>query len=198
MTLLARNKDNLDDLTRYRQQGDGNIINGIGQLFGTTISAAATGGSQIIKSLGHGIKDALSGVSDVDKSLIGSISNATATLVDTSATGVATIIDSIGGISSIVLYVLVFLLYGFLFYIHVFIRQRKPKNEDYMSVIKTCTGKDRIPSHPLPYPLPLPAPEILLPAPSPIPGPLSTFHHTPKRMGRKPQQLQLNPLYESI
>ena len=81
LALLARNKDNLEDLTNYRTEGKGDIISGIGKFLGTTISALAKGGSLIIRSLGQGIHDTLDGVGDLDKAVVGSIGNATTNVI---------------------------------------------------------------------------------------------------------------------
>ena len=116
LSLLARNKENLRQLNEFREKGQGNVITGIASLFGQTISSLATGGSQIIKALGEGIHSTLSGVGDVDESLIHSISNATSSLVTSSTNGLAKVLHSIGGISGIVTYVLILLLYVYLIY----------------------------------------------------------------------------------
>ena len=81
LALLTRNKDNLEDLTNYRNKGKGDIISGIGKILGSTISALAKGGSQIIRSLGKGIHDTLDGVGDLDTAVVGSIGNATTNVI---------------------------------------------------------------------------------------------------------------------
>ena len=115
LALLARNKDNLEDLTNYRTEGKGDIISGIGKFLGTTISALAKGGSLIIRSLGQGIHDTLDGVGDLDKAVVGSIGNATTNVIRSTSSGIAKIISSIGGLSTVILWALVILLYIYIF-----------------------------------------------------------------------------------
>ena len=89
LTLLSRNKDNLEDLGQFRSEGEGDIISGIGKILGTTISSLSKGGSQIIRSIGIGIRDTLSGIGNLDESVVGSIGNATSNIIKTSSTAIA-------------------------------------------------------------------------------------------------------------
>ena len=116
LAILNRNRDNLEELMDLREKGSGNIVVGIGQVLGTTISALASGGSQIIRAVGAGIKDTLSGISDLDEGLVDSIGNATSKVVKAGTKGIADILAPFGGISSIILYILVFILYLYLIY----------------------------------------------------------------------------------
>ena len=70
----------------------------------------------IIKTIGEGIRDIFHGVGDLDEKVVGSISNATSTVISAGATGVSQILDSIGGPSGIILYILVLGLYGYIIY----------------------------------------------------------------------------------
>jgi len=115
--LLSRSKENLEELSSFRETGGGSIISGIGMVLGQTISAVAKGGSTIIRSLGQGIHDTLTGVDDFDQHLVGSIGNATSKIIDSTSTGAAKVVSSLGGIGNIILWLLVIVLY-----IYVFIR----------------------------------------------------------------------------
>lgn len=116
LEILAKNRENLEILQDYKEQGDGDVISGIGKLLGTTLSSVATGSSKIISSLGKGIKDALSGVTDLDTEVVHSISNASAVVIKSTTSGLSKIIKSIGGISSILLWILVLGLYAMIIY----------------------------------------------------------------------------------
>ena len=83
LQLLAQNQNNLDDLTAFRVRGNDNLASGIGAIFSDTISAVAHGGSGIIRSIGHGLRDGLDGVGDFDEKVILSIGNATSADDDT-------------------------------------------------------------------------------------------------------------------
>ena len=115
LALLSRNKDNLEDLGQFRSEGNGDIISGIGKILGTTISAVAKGGSEIIRSIGAGIRDTLAGVGDLDEKVVGSIGNATANVITTTSTALTRLLSSMGGISGLLLWALVALLYLYLF-----------------------------------------------------------------------------------
>ena len=119
LTLLARNKNNLEDLDTFRMTGEGDIVSGIGKILGDTISSLAKGGSQIIRSLGKGIKDTLNGLGSLDESVVGSIGNATAKIFTTSTLGLAKIISSLGGLGTIILWALVVLVYLYLFMMRI-------------------------------------------------------------------------------
>merc|ERR1712002_541712 len=99
--------------------GHGSILVGIGSLLGQTIHALASGGSQIIKALGAGIRDTFHGVGDLDEAVVGSISNATATVITAGASGISKILSAIGGPSGIILYILVIGLYVYIVYSRV-------------------------------------------------------------------------------
>ena len=92
------------------------MIAGIGSLLGGAIHSLASGSSMIIKTIGEGIRDIFHGVGDLDEKVVGSISNATSTVISAGATGISQILDSIGGPSGIILYILVFGLYGYIIY----------------------------------------------------------------------------------
>lgn len=118
LEILAENKDILDSLNSYKEEGDGDLISGIGKVLGRTISSITTGSSKIIKSLAKSMKDAFSGISDLDTEMVDSISNATSSMITTSTTGAAKVINSLGGIGSIILWILVLTLYAIMFYTH--------------------------------------------------------------------------------
>merc|ERR1712121_364816 len=92
---------------------------GIGSLLGQTIHSLASGGSQIIKALGAGIRDTFHGVGDLDEAVVGSISNATATVITAGTSGVSKVLSAIGGPSGIILYILVIALYVYVIYFRV-------------------------------------------------------------------------------
>ena len=70
----------------------------------------------IIKTIGKGLRDTFHGVGDLDEKVVGSIANATSNVIGAGASGASEILDSIGGPSSIILYVLVLGLYAYLVY----------------------------------------------------------------------------------
>merc|ERR1712121_232066 len=92
---------------------------GIGSLLGQTIHSLASGGSQIIKALGAGIRDTFHGVGDLDEAVVGSISNATATVITAGTSGISKVLSAIGGPSGIILYILVIALYVYIIYSRV-------------------------------------------------------------------------------
>ena len=116
LSILNQNHNNLEELMDLRETGSGSMIIGIGKVLGTTISSLAAGSSQIIRSVGAGIKDTLSGISDLDVGLVSSIGNATEKVVSAGAKGIASILSPFGGISGVILYILVFALYAYLIY----------------------------------------------------------------------------------
>ena len=83
---------------------------------GQAITLLASGSSQIIRALGAGIRDTFHGVGDLDESIVGSISNATANVITAGTTGIAKVLDAIGGPSGIILYILVITLYIYTIY----------------------------------------------------------------------------------
>ena len=205
LSVLMENKENLEALASYRDHGDGDIIRGIGKLVGSTISAAAQGSSQIIKTIGHGIKETLSGVSDLDRSFIGSIGNATVGLVDSSTSGVAKILDAIGGVSGLVLYVLVLLLYIYTIYNkirengHQIVFKTSPTNRKRPLKRRRSSEKSP-PISPHRNYAPPPVSRMKIMPPSPVPGPLTSFlepNENPERV-RGRRELTMNPMYESM
>lgn len=111
LALLNSNKDLLERLSQYSEQGGGDLITGIGSALGNTLSSVAKGGSEIIRSLGAGMRDALSGIADLDTAVVTSIGNATSTVITSSSSGLSKIVSSFGGLSSVILWILVLLLY---------------------------------------------------------------------------------------
>ena len=67
LQLLSLSQDNLEDLTKFRIRGNNNLAS-LG--LSDTISAVVHGGSEIIKSIGHGIRDGLDGFGDLDKVIL--------------------------------------------------------------------------------------------------------------------------------
>lgn len=57
------------------------------------------------------MRDAFSGVADLDKAVVTSIGNATSSVIKSSTSGIAQIVSSLGGLSTIILWALVILLY---------------------------------------------------------------------------------------
>ena len=114
LAFLSRNKGNLEDLAFYREVGHGSIASGLGSVLGDVIASVAKGGSQIVRSIGVGIRDTLGGVSDLDHEVVGSISNATANVITSASSGLANVIDSLGGWGSLILWPLVLFLYVYL------------------------------------------------------------------------------------
>ena len=80
------------------------------------------------------------GVGDLDEKVVGSIANATSNVIGADSTGISKILDSIGGPSGIVLYVLVLGLYAYL----VYLRWGKPSPSTlrFGSDDQTPTGAD--------------------------------------------------------
>ena len=114
--MLHRSRDIFDQLNSFKETGGGSILAGIGSLLGQTISSLASGGSQIIRALGAGIRDTFHGVGDLDESVVGLISNATANVITAGTTGVSKVLEAIGGPSGIILYILVIILYVYTIY----------------------------------------------------------------------------------
>ena len=108
--VLAHNKENLDSLQSYKEEGDGSISTGIGRVLGKTISSLASGSSLIIKTIGLSIHDALHGIGDLDEVVVGSIGNATSQVVTSTTTGFAKMLDAIGGLPSFILWIIVLLI----------------------------------------------------------------------------------------
>ena len=119
LSMLGRSKDVLDQLHTFNTAGHGSILAGIGSLLGQTIHSLASGGSQIIKALGAGIRDTFHGVGDLDEAVVGSISNATATVITAGTSGISKVLSAIGGPSGIILYILVIALYVYIIYSRV-------------------------------------------------------------------------------
>ena len=92
------------------------MLAGIGSLLGGAIHSLASGSSMIVKTIGEGIRDMFHRVGDLDEKVVGSISNATSTVISAGASGISQILDSIGGPSGIILYILVFGLYAYIIY----------------------------------------------------------------------------------
>ena len=117
--MLGRSTEVFDQLHTFQSAGQGSILAGIGSLLGQTIHSLASGGSQIIKALGAGIRDTFHGVGDLDEAVVGSISNATATVITAGTSGVSKVLSAIGGPSGIILYILVIGLYVYIIYSRV-------------------------------------------------------------------------------
>ena len=67
------------------QNGDGNVLLGIGKALGIAIESAAKGGSTIIKAMGGAIHDVLDGAGDLDEKIVESLGNAASEVI--TATG---------------------------------------------------------------------------------------------------------------
>ena len=108
-----------DQLHAFQTTRNGSILADIGSLLGQAIHSVASGGSQITKALGAGIRDIFHGVFHLNETVVGSISNATATVITAGASGISKILSAIGGPSGIILYILVIGLYVYIVYSRV-------------------------------------------------------------------------------
>ena len=67
--------------TLQEEQGDGNVLLGIGRALGAALEGASVGTSSIIIAIGVCIKDSWNGIGDLDKKTVGSLSDAAGNLI---------------------------------------------------------------------------------------------------------------------
>ena len=84
LDILARSRDTLDELQTLQTDSSDGIALDIGRVIGSTLAGVSSGGSKIIKALGHALHDGLSGFGDLDSKVIHAIGDASGTIITSS------------------------------------------------------------------------------------------------------------------
>ena len=93
------------------EEGDGDILQGLGSIFGKAISAMSKGGLAIIKAVGHGAKEGSEGLGEFSEKVAHGMAESTGSLISSGGhaiheaeTGAGQFIrDSFGGIGGVIL-----------------------------------------------------------------------------------------------
>ena len=102
--LLTSQRRNLGQLSDYAKEGDGNIAQGLANVFSTVFQAIGNTGSTLIHSLADGFAVGTKAVT-----------NGTVSLITAGAGGISSILEGLGSISNFVLFLLVGLIIFYLF-----------------------------------------------------------------------------------
>ena len=126
------------------QQGEGNVLMGIGRALGSAIQTASSGGSTIIGAIGGGIRDVLDGVGDLDEKVVGSLGDAASKVITSTGgaikdtgSGIGNIFHGVfGGIGGTIKWAIVLFLLGAFAYLNrtsimkFFTKKEKPTPND--------------------------------------------------------------------
>ena len=104
---------------------DGDILQGLGSIFGKAITAISKGGSAIIKAVGHGTKEGLEGLGEFSEKVAHGMAESTDSLISSGGHAIHEaemgagqfMRDSFGGIGGVILLGLVLLIVGYMLYI---------------------------------------------------------------------------------
>ena len=146
MEVIAYTQDAIREMADIqRDLGGGNLLVGIIKAFGTVLESAAGGGSEIIKSIGGGMKDVFEGFGDMDEKIINSLGTAGSKVIDSTGgaikntgTGIGNIFHGIfGGIGGTIKWAIILLLIiGFIYMNRESIKRtickpKKPENKTH-------------------------------------------------------------------
>ena len=97
--IISYTQDAIREMQEIRQnQGGGNLLVGIVKAIGTVIEKAADGGSEIIKSIGSGIKNVFEGFGDMDEKIVTSIGSAGSKIIDSTGGAIKNTGTGIGNV----------------------------------------------------------------------------------------------------
>ncbi|MEO0683466.1 MAG: reverse transcriptase domain-containing protein [Cyanobacteria bacterium J06649_11] len=132
------------------QQGEGNLLMGIGKALGSAIQSASSGGSTIIGAIGGGIRDVLDGVGDLDEKVVGSLGDAASKVITSTGgaikdtgSGIGNIFHGVfGGIGGTIKWVILLFLLGAFAYLNrtsimkFFTKKEKPSSNESSNEIQ--------------------------------------------------------------
>lgn len=110
LSIIFSNIKTINDLHKINSKGKGNLIENIG----AAIGEGTEGGSKMVRALGLGLKDALSGAGDAGGNLIKSLGSASSEVIHTTSAGLKEVLSSITNGILIWIFILAIALFLFL------------------------------------------------------------------------------------